>query len=427
MINTSMECVIVGGGIAGFQAALACRASRPDKAVTLIDAENETGYYRALLPQFMAGTLEEGKLFFRQGEDDPLFTVRTGIRAKALDRDGRRLLLEDGESLSYDRLILAHGGNPRLPGIVADQSCRGIFPLRDLTTARKTRKWLADHRKVVVLGGSLVGVKTAVHLSQAGFEVSILVRRSHILLRVLAPEAAEIVENHLRNMGIRLCLYAELEDIRVQAGTISAIKAGGGWLDCDTLLVAAGIVPDRSFLEGSGLLTDGELVVSPALQTADPRIFAAGDVAVIAAPGEGHFSPNTWPQAVSQGRLAGGNLYRSVPLPHKELSRINAMELHGLAIVILGPPIPGAEAVSHARPEAGVRRELFLHGGKPVGGALIGDISAAGPLHALMNAGREINTGDIELLRPCRQAVIRFPEQAGRRQALILSSKRSCL
>jgi NADPH-dependent 2,4-dienoyl-CoA reductase/sulfur reductase-like enzyme len=421
MSGTFMECVIVGGGIAGFQAALTCRAAWPDKAVTLIDAENEAGYYRALLPQFMAGTLAEEKLFFRQGENDPLLTVRTGVRAKTLDRHGRRLLLEDGEALSYDRLILAHGGNPHLPGIIAAQTCRGVFPLRDLTTARKTRGWLADHRKVVVFGGSLVGVKTAVHLRQAGFEVSVVVRRGHILLRVLTKEAAEVVENHLRNMGIRLCLDAALEDIRVQAGAISALKAGGCWLDCDTLLVAAGIVPDRSFLEGSGLLTDGELVVSPALQTADPRIFAAGDVAVIAAPGGGHISPNTWPQALSQGRLAAANLYRTAPMPHNDLSRINAMELHGLAVVILGPPVEGADVISYARPEAGVRRELFLLEGKPAGGALIGDISAAGPLHALMNAGREVNAGDIELLRPRRQAVLRFPEQAGRRQALILS------
>ncbi len=427
MSDTLTTCVVVGGGVAGFQAALTCRASRPGKAVTLIDAENETGYYRALLPQFMAGTLEEEKLFFRQGGDDPLLTVRTGVRAKALDRGGRRLLLEDGEALSYDRLILAHGGDPYMPGIIADQTCRGIFPVRDLTTARKTRGWLADHRKVVVLGGSLVGVKTAVHLRQAGFEVSILVRRSHILLRALTPKAAEIVENHLRTMGIRLRLDAALEDIRVQAGAISALKAGGCWLDCDTLLVAAGIVPDRSFLEGSGLLTDGELVVSPTLQTADPRIFAAGDVAVIDAPGGGHISPNTWPQAVSQGQRAAANLYRTAPLPHCDFTRINAMDLHGLALVILGPPVPGVEGISSARPEAGVRRELFLLGGKPAGGALIGDISAAGPFRALMNAGRKVNAEDLELLRPRNQAVIRFPEQAGRRQATILSSERSDL
>jgi nitrite reductase (NADH) large subunit len=421
-----MTCIIVGGGIAGFQAVMTCRAVWPDRAVTLIDAEKETGYYRTLLPQFMVGALPEEKLFFRKEEKDPLLTVRTGVRVRSLDRKLRSLILDNGETLCYDRLILAHGGEPYLPGILAGPPCRGIFPVRDLTTARITKSWLQDHRRVVVFGGSLVGVKTAVHLRQAGFEVSLVVRRGHILLRALSPESTEVIEAHLRRMGIEICVNAPLEKIRKKNGAIDALKVAGRWLPCNTLLVAAGTAPDTSFLEGTDLLTDGELIVSQALQTIDPLIFAAGDVAVISSRGE-KVSPNTWPQAVSQGKLAAENLYRSTPMPHRDLTRINAMELHGLAMVILGPPVSGAEVISHARPETSVRRELFLVDGKPVGGALIGDITAAGTLHALINAERPLTDRDAGLLRPQTENVIRFPEQTGRRRALILSPKRSSL
>ena len=419
-----MGSIIVGVGVAGFQAAMTCRALWPDRAVTLIDAEWEIGYYKTLLPQFIAGSLPEERLFFWRGGDDPLFTVRTGIRVKGLDRGKRRLLLEGRESLSYDRLILAHGGDPYLPGILAGPPCRGVFPVRNLTAARVTKAWLVDHREVIVFGGSLVAVKTAVHLRQAGFGVSIVVRRGHILLRALSVESAEVIEDHLKGMGIRLHVNAPLEDIRIDNGAFSALKAGGRWVSGDALLVAAGTAPDTSFLEGTGLLTDGQLVVSPALQTADPRIFAAGDVAVIATAGGEGVSPNTWPQAVSQGRQAAENLYRKTPVPHRDLTRINAMELDGLPLVILGPPVEGAEVISNTRPEENVRRELFLVRGRPVGGALIGDISAAGPLRALINAGQEISSGEAELLRPQTRSVIRFFENTGRRRALILSNKR---
>jgi NADPH-dependent 2,4-dienoyl-CoA reductase/sulfur reductase-like enzyme len=417
-----MTCIIVGGGAAGFQAAATCRALWPEHDVTLIDAEKETGYYRTLLPQFIVGAITEEKLFFPKGPDDPLLTVRTGVRVKALDRAGSRLLIEGGEALSYDRLILAHGGDPLLPGILAGPPARGIFPIRDLTTARATKTWLTDHRNVIVFGGSLVGVKTAVHLRQAGFEVTLVVRRGHILLRALSPEAASVVEMHLAKMGIRLAVNSPLEDLRAEKGAIAALKAGGRWLEGDTLLVAAGTVTDTSFLQGTGLLTDSQLVVSEALQTADPRIFAAGDVAVIATSGDPRVSPNTWPQAVSQGRTAATNLYRMPPLPHRDLTRVNAMELHGLAMVILGPPVEGARVLAHA--QEGVRRELFLVAGKPVGGALIGDISAAGTLHSLIHTGREITAAHEELLRPRTGNVIHFSENSGRRQALILSSTR---
>jgi 3-phenylpropionate/trans-cinnamate dioxygenase ferredoxin reductase subunit len=418
--------MIVGSGAAGLQAAATCRALRPEQAVTLIDAENEVGYYRTLLPQFMVGALPEKKLFFRSGDADPLLTIRRGVRVRSLDRGACTLTLDGGEALSYDRLILAHGREPFLPGILAGPACRGIFPVRDLTTARETKSWLVDHRKVIVFGGSLVAVKTAVHLSQAGFEVSLVVRRGHILLRALSENSAAIVEAHLLSLGIKVRVNAALEDLRIRDGQIDALKAGGRWLSCNTLLVAAGASPDTSFLEGTGLLTDGELVVSPALQTGDPRIFAAGDVAVIASRGE-KISPNTWPQAVSQGRQAAENLYRSSPAPHRDWTRINAMELYGLAVVILGPPRVGAEVISHARPENSVRRELFLVDGRPAGGALIGDISAAGTLHALINAGRPLTDRATGLLRPHTRNIIRFRKQAGRKEALILSPKRSNL
>lgn len=418
-----MTVIIVGGGAAGFQAAAACRAAWPEKPVTLIDRENEIGYYRALLPQFMAGTLPEGRLFFPPAKDDPLLTFRPGLRAVCLERAERRLTLSNGETLSYDRLVLAHGGDAYLPGPLAGSSCRGVFPVRDLTKARAARAWMKDHRNVLVFGGSLVAVKTAIHLRQAGFSVAIVVRRGQVLLRALTPEAAALVEGHLQRMGIRLFVNSPLEEINSKNGDIAAIKAGGCWIDCDTLLAAAGTVADTTFLAGTGLLSDGRLVVSPTLQTADPRIFAAGDVAVLAPFAGEEISPNTWPQAVSQGRLAGENLYRTPPVPLSDLTRVNAMDLHGLAMVILGPPQEGMEVIVQERPEEGLRRELFIVGGKVVGGALIGDISGAGALHALIHAARPFEGRTMALIRPRLGRVIPFSERRVSRRALILSSR----
>ena len=134
-----MDCIIVGGGVAGFQAAATCRMLWPEVAVTVVDAEKECGYYRTLLPQYMAGTLPEEKLFLPRREADPLLTIRTGARVKALDRKARRLRLTDGKTLTYDRLILAQGGDPYLPGPLAGPPAKGIFPVRDLTAARAAR------------------------------------------------------------------------------------------------------------------------------------------------------------------------------------------------------------------------------------------------------------------------------------------------
>jgi len=419
-----MACVIVGGGTAGFQSALTCRKSWPDKSVILVDAEQEVGYFRPLLPQFMVGRLEEEKLFFWRPEPDPLFTVRTGVKVSSLDRAAQRLELENGERVEYERLILAHGGSPYMPEVLAEKTCEGIFPVRSLTTARKVREWLLRHKDIVILGSSLVGVKTAVFLRLAGLKVSLIVRRNHTLLRVLTPRAAELIDAHLRRMGIELYLNSTIEEIGVKDGCIHAVKAGTRWIPCDTVLVAAGAIPDSSFLEGSGLLEEGALIVSPALQTRDQKIYAAGDAATIALAEKEYINPATWPHAISQGKLAAENLYETVPKPLNLLTHVNCMNLHGLSLVILGPPVPGCEVLSYSRPSEGVLRELFLVNGRIVGGTLLGDISGAGPLHAMMSTGERIDHREDDLIYPHGRALSSFSRFGRQRQAFILPSER---
>jgi 3-phenylpropionate/trans-cinnamate dioxygenase ferredoxin reductase subunit len=290
-----MGCVIVGGGAAGLYAALTSRQCWPEKSVTLIEAEDEVGYYRTLLPLFMTGEIKEDKLFFWQrGEDHP-FYVRSGTKVGFLDRANQTLHLEDQEKLHYERLVLAPGGYPRIPNMCADKPCRGIFPVRDLTTARDIRKWIPRHKKILVLGAGFVGLKTAVSLGIAGFPVILVEKEDHLLPEALTREAARPVQDHLHRMGINVVLGNVLEDIHAEKRALKSVKVGRRWLQCDTLLVAIGSAPNVAFLEGSGLLEDAELVVSPTLQTRDERIYAAGDAVKISIPGGKQCTPWIWP------------------------------------------------------------------------------------------------------------------------------------
>ena len=419
-----MACVIIGGGAAGFQSALTCRKIWPSKSVLLVDAEQEVGYFRPLLPQFMAGKLEEEKLFFGRPEPDPLFIVRTGVKVSSIDRAAQRLELENGEKIEYERLILAHGGSPYIPEVLGEKTCEGIFPVRNLTVARKVRQWLLSHKDIVILGSSLVAVKTAVFLRLAGLKVSLIVKRNHTLLRVLTPRAAELIDIHLRRMGIELYLNSTIEEIGIKDGYVHAVRAGTQWVPCDTVLVAAGAIPDSGFLGGSGLLKEGALLVSAALQTGDEKIFAAGDAATIALAEKETINPATWPHAISQGKRAAENLYETVPKPLTLLTHVNCMNLHGLSLVILGPPVPGCKVLSYSRPSEGVLRELFLVNGRIVGGTLLGDISGAGPLYAMVSTGERIAHREDDLIYPHGRALSPLSRFGRQRQAVILPSER---
>ena len=384
--------VIIGGGAGGLTAALECRRRYPDKPVTLIDREREIGYYRTLLPMFMVRTLGEDKLFFWKPGGDAGLHVRLGVGVNSVDAAGKRVVLEDGEVLAYERLLLALGGRPVVPPVFGARPWpKGAFPVRSLESARRVRDWIAGKTHIVVLGGGLVGSKSSVFMRLAGYDVSLVEREPHILPTVLSAQAAAPMQAHLAAMGIVIHAGATIDDCRTDAdGALTEVHVSTGrWIPCQAFLIGIGSQPDIGFLADSGLLENGELVVSDTLRTSDPNVFAIGDA--VAVRRHGLHRPWTWPQAVVQGRYAGANIYRQAPVPIPRVTRVNAQNIAGAPIMILGGPGAGTSVVARAGDSSGVWREFFLDEGRIAGGALVGDISGAGPLHALMVEGRDVS------------------------------------
>jgi NAD(P)H-nitrite reductase large subunit len=331
-------------------------------------------------------------------KDDPNLKIISGVRVESIDQKNKCLFLNNREILHYQRLVIASGGRPIVPDVFSSRDCGGIFPVRSLNIARQARKWLPDHPEIVVVGGGLVGVKTAVHLAGHGFSITLIERETQLLPQALSRNASQLIQAHLEQKKIRLLLGSTVEDIQSSGKAIKAVQANGKWVPCQTLFVAAGSVPELDLLKDSDLLQENRLEVTPALQTRDKNIFAAGDVVTIV--NNGHFTPWTWPQAVVQGKLAAANLYSSAPMPLTCLSRANTMNLNGLSLVGLGAPVSNTETYVYSIPKAGIYRELFHCDGKIVGGVLIGDISNAGRLHTIMNINEKVKTGFDELLKP---------------------------
>jgi NADPH-dependent 2,4-dienoyl-CoA reductase/sulfur reductase-like enzyme len=420
-----MDIVIIGGGPAGIQAALQCRQSWPGKSVTLVEGESHVGYCRPLLPQFMAGQAEEEKLFLFNPGEDPLLRVKTGAKVQFLDREKRSVQPENGEEIRYERLILAPGGLPLIPRLEAADGLEGVFPVRNLPEARKVRERITKDQKIIVLGGGLVGLKTAAYLRSAGFQVSVVEKEDHLLPQAVKGNVAVCVESHFRQVGIDLHLGQTLEATEGDRGGIKRVRVAGQWIPCDTLLLAVGSIPNISFLENSGLLEGGKLRVSCSLQTKDPRIFAAGDAVTIFAADGKKYTPWTWPQAVSQGKLAAANLYRSEPVSLRALTRVNSMNLQGLSLNMLGAFVEGSEEIIFAPPAGNILREVFLQQGRIAGGALVGDIFGAGLMHQLMIREEDPAQEISRLIRPSFGLLPRGLSDRGleRRRARLISGE----
>jgi len=253
-------------------------------------------------------------------------------------------------------------------------------------------------------------------LKIGGFQITLVEKENQLLPQALRDKAARKFEDHLQKMGSRLILGSQVERLEEDRGTLAAIKLSRQRISCQTLLVAAGSKPNVSFLEGSGLLKEGELCVSPTLQTIDENIFAAGDAVTIVDEKGQKITPWTWPQAVSQGKLAAANLYSPAPLPLHMRTRSNSMNLQGLPLATLGAWVPDGEAFVWETPDT--YREIFVRDGRIVGGALVGDIVGAGLYHTLMIEGKEVRKESGHFLRPSFSSYPRqfFPQARRQRR-----------
>ena len=428
MDKANYDLVVVGGGAAGLNAALSCRERFPEKRVLLIDQESEVGYYRTLLPMFMAGNLTEDKLFFWKPGDDENLDCRLGVQMRKLDRAAKSLTLDNGETIGFTRLILASGGCPVVPPVFeAAVTPDGVFPVRGLAVAREIKDWLPEHRDIVVLGGGLVGSKTSVFLRLAGFNVTLVEKEAHILPTVLSADTARPLQRHLENMGVQVKTKTTIDQFKADAnGAVTSVRlASGEWLPCGTFLVGIGSAPDLAFLEDAGLVEDGQLSVSPTLQTLNPEIFAVGDAIYLRAADGAKHNPWTWPQAVNQGKLAGANAFRTSPKPLKRTTRVNAQNIAGVPIMILGGPGVGSSIEARPGPGDGVWREFFMHDGRIVGGALVGNIAGAGPLHFTMAGDADVSetAGELLIARTRAFGVSAWKSLGQARRATIIPAK----
>jgi NADPH-dependent 2,4-dienoyl-CoA reductase/sulfur reductase-like enzyme len=313
--------VIIGASLAGLRAAETLRQRGFDGEVVLVGAEPHLPYDRPPLSKgLLAGTIPVERIALRGTEayHDLDLTLRLGVRATALDADGRTVTLHDGhrsEVLPFDGCVIATGGDPRWPaGWPHPHELGGLFALRTLDDCVGLRAVLeASPRRVVVVGAGFIGAEVAATARHMGVEVTVLEALPVPLVRALGPSLGAAVSAIHRRHGTDLRTGVGVEGV-VGHGRIEQVRlADGTVLDADAVVVGIGVTPATGWLEGSGLTLRDGIVCDTTLRAA-PRVYAAGDVARwpnlrYGDPGVGEeMRIEHWSNANEQGALAGANL-----------------------------------------------------------------------------------------------------------------------
>lgn len=344
--------VVVGNGIAGLTAADTLREAGFDGRLTILGDERHAPYSRPALSK--AALLDSAEMTSHRlpapshGGEELL-----GATAARVDLDRRVVVLDDGEAVPFDGLVIATGSRARRLG--GDPAAE--LTLRSLDDAIALRRRLADRPAVAVLGGGPLGMELASGCLERGCEV-VLVSPDPPLVHHLGAELSGLVGRAAERRGLRIAA-ATATGVRLRDGHPAVALADGTTLDAELVVTAVGDLPNVEWLASSGLLTGGALRVD-ARGRLTPEVVAAGDVATIRTPGGMRRLP-LWTSAIEQARVAALALLRGDDAPELELRPYFWTEQFGLALKASGPlpPPAGAPEVIDGDPDGDDPRALL--------------------------------------------------------------------
>lgn len=402
-----MRHIIVGAGPAGLSAVETLRRIQPEAEVILLSAEKRMPYSRPLTVQWIAGKVAEDRLQLRS--QDYLERLGVDLRldcpVKRVERDNKRVVLEDGSDLPYDLLLLATGSCstwPTVPGIPNPS----VFSLSTYQDAVNILRASEAAREAVIVGAGLVGLQLASALRHRGLRVTVVDQFSQILLFQLDSTAASIFHRAFREAGINLLMEERLTSVEKESrnGRVSVSLERGKELACDMVLTATGVCPNTSIVEDNIVAKARGILVDEYLRTSADSVFAAGDVAeaydvVIGQPAVA----STWSKAWEQGRYAAYNMAGKSRRYPGAFGTQFAMEYLGIQAISLGLPPRKVEDVEIlvSGPDAnGAYKKVVLHRNHIVHAILVGDLSNAGFLAALIRQHADISKFRHKLLDP---------------------------
>lgn len=364
-MNSPGESVlIVGGGQAAAQLVVSLRLGGHSGRITLVSDENAPPYQRPpLSKQYLAGKLERERLLLRRTEyyESRGVELRLGRRVLSIDRGNRRALLDDGQALGYDRLVLATGSVLRkldVPG----SDLPGIHYLRSLEDSDALQVELAPGRRIAVVGGGYIGLEVAATAATAGAEVTVLEAEERVMGRVASAQVADWLTGLHRESGVSIRVGGQ---VRGFAGRrrVEAVETDNGSIAADAVVVGIGVLPSADLARECGLRVDDGILTDEHCRTEDESVLAAGDCAraVNTALGSA-VRLESVQNAVDHGQVAASVILGD-PKAYSGLPWFWSDQFH-VKLQIAGLARPGDDTVLRGVPSSGSFAAFRLRGGR---------------------------------------------------------------
>ena len=375
-----MKYVVIGSSAAGINAVRELRKTDPAGEIVLVSKDKNV-YSRCILHQYLCGERTLERLNFAEPDFDRLYRVNwmRGREAVGLDRAQKTLLLDGGEKLSYDKLLIATGSHTFIPPIKGLDGAVNYIGFRNIDDIEVLKEVPKTAKNIVVLGSGLIGIDCATGFLHMGVKVVLVDFAGWLLNKQLDERAAKTYIDAFRANGVEQYYGVGVNEVHVNDDhkIFEIVLSDGTVLPCDYFVVTAGVRSNVEFLKDSGLeLSKFGLVYDESGRTSDPDVYGAGDVSGL--------SP-IWPVAVKEGMVAAANMTGKKEKMTDFFASKSTMSFLGIHTMSLGVVTPPDDTYRvDVYDKDGVYKKVVSKDGVIVGALLQGDLAYGGVLQQMI-------------------------------------------
>jgi len=386
MKTNKKKLVVIGNGMAGARTVeeILARGGADRFQITMFGEEPTGNYNRILLSNVLNGSYSEEDIFLNPlvWYEENNIRLLSGKRASGLLRRAKLAYGEDGVPEPYDKLIIATGSRAFVPPIegvtMIDGSLKpGVFVFRTLEDCRNIAAWAKGKKTAAVIGGGLLGLEAARGLQNFGLDVHVVHNSGHLMQQQLDAGAGAILRSSMEALGLHVHLKKSTTTVIGPEHVLGLRFADGGTLECDMVIISAGIKANWEIAAGCGLQVERGIIVDDQMRCPDdPDIYAVGECAQHRGHMYGLVAP-LWEQAkVLADHITGKNPSAEYT-GSKVATKLKVMGVDVASMGLVEPQTPEDEVVQFSEPKRGTYKKLIIRDGRLVGGILLGDISKA--------------------------------------------------
>lgn len=366
--STPAPLVIVGAGPVGIRALRSYRREKPEGVAVVFGEERYAPYDRVQLSGVLAGTATtEDISLVNDGLFEETHTHFFHARVIRIDAENQCVVDEHGRVQPYSSLVIATGSSPHIPAIAGVEQS-GVFTFRRLADAEKLAARRVQSKHTVVLGGGLLGVEAACAMRRHNTQVTLVDHNPHPLFRQLDAESGELVAAELARRGVQ----QRFEDsIRIILGTgkvEGVVLHSGEHLMCDTVIVAAGITPNKTLAVDARLAFGRGITVDARMRTSEPNVYAVGECCEFEQQVYGLVAPG-----LDQAAIAIQHIVNNLDSAYRKPQLATSLKVAGLSVFSLGDPQERRGLNTYFHRGDGCYRRVSLRRGRIVAINAVGD------------------------------------------------------